>query len=107
MLGTNREQLNKIITDTDDTMVAFQKTLKNHRRASATKSSKRDLKDTIGGMPQVSNETRNTIGGMQKTLALADDDLPRHADGDQGLDEQGEGMVSDIDHKVWRGSTSY
>jgi phospholipid/cholesterol/gamma-HCH transport system substrate-binding protein len=102
VLGTNREQLNKIITDTDDTMVSFQKTLKNIDDVVGDEKLKRDLKDTIGGMPQVLNETRDTIGGMQKTLALANDNLRNMQTVTKALDEQGEGMVSNIAQSVER-----
>jgi phospholipid/cholesterol/gamma-HCH transport system substrate-binding protein len=102
MLGTNKEQLSRIIDDTDQTMILFQKTLKNVDDVVGDEKLKTDLKQTIGNMPQLLGETRDTITGMQKTLALANDNLRNMQTVTKALDEQGEGMVSNIAQSVER-----
>jgi phospholipid/cholesterol/gamma-HCH transport system substrate-binding protein len=102
MLGTNKAQLSRIIEDTDQTMVLFQKTLKNIDDVVGDEKLKNDLKQTIGGMPQLLGDTRDTINGMQKTLSLANDNLRNMQTVTKALDEQGEGMVSNIAQSVER-----
>jgi phospholipid/cholesterol/gamma-HCH transport system substrate-binding protein len=102
VLGNNREQLSRIITDTDQTMLAFQRTLKNIDEVTGDEKLKNDLKQTIAGMPTLLGDTRDTIIGMQKTLALANDNLRNMQTVTKAMDEQGEGMVSNIAQSVER-----
>jgi len=84
MLGTNKEQLSRIIDDTDQTMILFQKTLKNVDDVVGDEKLKTDLKQTIGNMPQLLGETRDTITGMQKTYGPGQRQPAEHANRHQG-----------------------
>ncbi|HTQ40226.1 MAG TPA: MlaD family protein [Pirellulales bacterium] len=102
VLGTNREQFSKIIKDTDDTMQMFQKSLKDIDDVAGDEKLKHDLKQSIAEMPKLLGETRDTINGMQKTIALANDNLQNIQTVTKAMDEQGEGMISNIAQSVER-----
>jgi phospholipid/cholesterol/gamma-HCH transport system substrate-binding protein len=102
VLGANRGQFTKIINDTDQAMLSFQKTLQDVDSVVGDEKMKRDLKESIGQMPQLLGETRDTISGMQKTLALANNNLQNMQTFTKALDEQGEGMVTNVAQSVER-----
>ncbi|HZZ26433.1 MAG TPA: MlaD family protein [Pirellulales bacterium] len=100
VLGNNRQQFAKIIEDTDQTMQLFQKSLRDINDVVGDEKLKRDLKQTIGEMPKLLGETRDTINGMQKTIALANDNLQNIQTVTKAMDEQGEGMITNIARSV-------
>ena len=102
VLGNNREQFAKIINETDQTMDLFQKSLQNINDVVGDEKLKRDLKQTIGDMPQLMRDTRDTINGMQKTIALANDNLQNIQTVTKAMDQQGEGMITNIAQSVER-----
>jgi phospholipid/cholesterol/gamma-HCH transport system substrate-binding protein len=102
VLGNNREQFSHIIKETDQTMELFQKSLKNLDDVIGDEKLKRDLKQSIAEFPPLLTETRNAVTSMQKTLALANDNLQNMQTVTKAMDEQGEGMVTNIAQSVER-----
>ena len=101
-LGTNQDQIGKIVRETDETLQLFEKTLVNIDDIIGDQQTKRDLKDLLRGMPQVLRDTRDTIGGIQKTVALANDNLQNIQTFTKALDEHGEGMITNASQSVDR-----
>lgn len=102
VLGTHREQFSKIIDETDETMRLFQKTLKNIDDVAGDEKTKRDLKQSLTDLPQLLKETRETMNGMQQSVALVNDNLRNVQTVTKALDENGEAMVGNVAQSVER-----
>src|SRR5262249_33453662 len=96
------DQFAKIITETDQTMELFQKSLRNIDDVIGDEKLKNDLKQTVGDMPRLMRDTRDTINGMQKTIALTNDNLQNIQTVTKAMDEQGEGMITNVAQSVER-----
>jgi phospholipid/cholesterol/gamma-HCH transport system substrate-binding protein len=102
VLGANREQISKVIGEMDGTLQLFQKSLTNIDDIIGDQQTKAQLKQTVSEMPQLMRETREAVLGIQKTVALADDNLRNIQTVTKALDERGEGMINDAAQSVQR-----
>jgi phospholipid/cholesterol/gamma-HCH transport system substrate-binding protein len=102
VLGNNQDQIGKIVRETDDTMQLFQKTLANMDDILGDPQIKQNLKQMLSEMPQTLRDTRDTIGGLQKSVALANDNLRNIQTVTKALDERGEGMINNAAQSVER-----
>jgi phospholipid/cholesterol/gamma-HCH transport system substrate-binding protein len=101
-IGSHQEQISQIIDETDKTMKLFQKTLTNADEIIGDEKMKKDLRQALSDMPQVMRDTRDTLGGMQKTIALANDNLRNIQTVTKAMDEKGEGMIGNMAQSVER-----
>ena len=102
VLGTHREELSQIIGETNDTMKLFQKSLKNIDDVVGDEKTKRDLKQSLADLPKLLSETRDTINGMQQSVALVNDNLRSVQTVTHALDERGESMIGNVAQSVER-----
>ncbi len=102
VLGNNQDQIAKIIRETDETMQLFKTSLTNVNDIVGDTKTKNDLKQMLSEMPQLMRETREAITGMQKTVALADDNLRNIQTVTKALDEKGDGMINNAAQGVER-----
>ncbi len=102
VLGNNQDQIGKIIHETDDTLQLFQKSLVNLDDIIGDTETKRNLKQMLRDIPQTLRDTRDTINGIQKTVALANDNLQNIQTVTKALDEKGEGMINNAAQSVER-----
>jgi phospholipid/cholesterol/gamma-HCH transport system substrate-binding protein len=83
-------------------MKLFQKTLTDADGILGDQKMKDDLRQSLADMPQVMRDTRDTLGGMQKTIALANDNLRNIQTVTKAMDEKGEGMIGNMAQSVER-----
>ncbi|HEY2760720.1 MAG TPA: MlaD family protein [Pirellulales bacterium] len=102
VLGSHREQISKIIDETDTTMQLMQKSLRDVDDVVGDQKTKRDLKQSLADLPQLLKDTRETIAGMQQSVALANDNLRNMQTVTKALDEKGEGMIGNVAQSVER-----
>ncbi len=102
VLGNNQEQIARIINETDETMQLFKKSLTDVDEIVGDPKTKHDLKQSLNEMPQLLRDTRDTINGMQKTVALANDNLQNIQTVTKALDDKGDSMINNAAQSVER-----
>jgi phospholipid/cholesterol/gamma-HCH transport system substrate-binding protein len=100
VLGNNKEQISRIIKETDDTMQLFQKALVNVNDIVGDDQTKRDLKEAVTTLAPLLRESRETINGIEKTVALANENLRNLQTVTKAMDEKGESMINNAANSV-------
>jgi phospholipid/cholesterol/gamma-HCH transport system substrate-binding protein len=99
-LGNNKEQISHVISQTDQTMQLLQTTLRNVNDIVGDDETKRQLKEAAATLAPLLKDSRDTIGAMQKTIALADDNLKNIQTVTKAIDERGEQMIINASNSV-------
>ena len=102
LLTNNDEQINRIVMKTERTLDGLQTALGGVNSVFGDEQLRNDLKRTINSLPEVMQQTRKALAGIQQTTNLADRNL-RNLEGFTGpLGQRGEQMVTRIDQTVGR-----
>ena len=101
-LNSNGQSVSSIVQETDQSLKIFQKTLKDMDDIIGDDRVKANLKQAADQLPKVLADTRDTMNGFQKTVALANDNLRNVQTFTKALDEQGEGIIGNMSQSVDR-----
>ncbi|HEY2882776.1 MAG TPA: MlaD family protein [Pirellulales bacterium] len=96
MLGGNQGRISRIIDDTDNALNAFQKSMNNVNDIIGDDKMKADLRKSLADMPKLLQDTRDAMSGIQKTVALTNNNLKNIETVTNALNEKGEGMIGDL-----------
>ena len=91
--GNNKEQIGRIVQSTDDTMQLFQQALRGVNDIVGDDQTRRQLKEAAASLAPLLRDSRDTINGIQKTVALANDNLQNIQTVTKAMDERGEKMI--------------
>jgi phospholipid/cholesterol/gamma-HCH transport system substrate-binding protein len=99
-LGNNKDQIARIIQDTDESMQLFQKAMRNVNDIVGDDQSKRELKEAVATLAPLLKDSRETVNAIQKTVALADANLQNIQTVTKAIDERGEQMIINAANSV-------
>src|SRR5262249_47927215 len=96
MLGGNQGRFSRMIDETEKAIKEFQQSMVNVNDIIGDDKMKADLKKSLADMPKLMQETRDAMGGIQRAVALTNDNLKNVQTFTKALDEKGEGIIGDL-----------
>lgn len=93
----NEERINTIIAKAEGSMDVFQETLQNANELMADPQVKEAFKDVARQLPQLLQETRETIGRVNQTVASADRNLQNIEGFTRPLGQRGQYVVAELE----------
>lgn len=102
LLSNNDEQINRIVAKTERTLDGLQTALGGVNEVLGDKELRTDLRRSLKSLPEVMDQTRKALAGIQQTTRLADRNLRNLEGFTEPLGKRGEQMVGRIDQTVGR-----
>jgi len=97
MLKRNEEPINRVVDQADQTMAMLRKSVENLNEVLGDPEIKDKVRMTIEQMPQVLQETRETLARMGKTMSLVDANLDNVQEFTRSLKDRGPAMLARLD----------
>ncbi len=98
----NTNDFSRVMNETEGALKSFQKSMADVDDIIGDENVKRDLKKAASDLPKVLADTRETMSGFQKTVALANENLRNVQTFTGALDKQGETIIGNMSQSVER-----
>ncbi len=98
----NTNDFSRVMNETEGALKSFQKSMADVDDIIGDENVKRDLKKAASDLPKVLADTRETMSGFQKTVALANENLRNVQTFTGALDKQGENIIGNMSQSVER-----
>ncbi len=98
----NTNDFSRVMNETEGALKSFQKSMADVDDIIGDENVKRDLKKAASDLPKVLADTRETMSGFQKTVALANENLRNVQTFTGALDKQGEDIIGNMSQSVER-----
>ena len=100
LLKKNEGRINSVLAQADETLEIVREAVVNVSELTGDPEVRKDLKETVSQLPDMLRETRETVGRMNETITLVDQNLRNIEDFTKPLGENGGALVGRIDHGV-------
>jgi len=102
LLASNDEQLNRIVAKSESSLDSFQTAMENINGVFGDEQTRRNLRESMAGLPELLRDTQATINTIERTAARADRNLENLEGFTRPLGERGNSIITNIDSSVTR-----
>ncbi len=102
LLKVNQERINRIMAQADETSALFQQTVRNANEVFGNPETKAKIQDTLAQVPELMQETRDTVRQLNGTIGLVDRNLQNLDQFTGTLGNQGKGLLEHLNTSAER-----